>query len=143
VRMPERLDFAIVLPKLHVLTINELLGVFLGGVIVWANQFDCPEELTVDPNNVRSISGHLRHRPNPYAIMKMPFGPSATKLKFKKGQSQRTGTCYSKSLPPLMMRSISYLTCLMATARLTGVTPDLLLPSSNLISHRQPAPSVN
>jgi hypothetical protein len=31
----------------------------------------------------------------------------------------------------------------MAAARLTGVTPVLLLPSPNLNSHRHPLPSVN
>jgi hypothetical protein len=43
----------------------------------------------------------------------------------------------------LRMRSISYSASWIATARLTGVTPDLLLPSSSLISHRQTLSSVN
>jgi hypothetical protein len=41
------------------------------------------------------------------------------------------------------MRSISRLACLIATARLTVVDPDLFLPSSSRISHRHPMPSVN
>jgi hypothetical protein len=40
-------------------------------------------------------------------------------------------------------RSISYSAILIAAARLTGVTPDLFLPSANLISHRQTLSSVN
>ena len=46
-------------------------------------------------------------------------------------------------LPLFRMRSISRLACLIATARLTGVDPDLFLPSSSRISHRHPMPSVN
>jgi hypothetical protein len=41
------------------------------------------------------------------------------------------------------MRSISCSACLIATARLTGVTPDLPLPPVKLIFHCQPVPSVN
>ncbi len=40
-------------------------------------------------------------------------------------------------------RSISVSASLIAKARLTRVIPDLLLPSSNLTSHRQPVSSVN
>ena len=40
-------------------------------------------------------------------------------------------------------RSISVSASLIAKARLTRVVPDLLLPLSNLTSHRQPVSSVN
>ena len=39
--------------------------------------------------------------------------------------------------------SIRDLACLIATARLTGVTPAFFFPSPNLTSHRQPIPSSN
>jgi hypothetical protein len=56
----ERLDFTVALPKLNVVTVNELLGVLLRDFIVRADQFDCPEKPTIGPNNVRSIPDHLR-----------------------------------------------------------------------------------
>jgi hypothetical protein len=37
----ERLDFAVALPKLYVVAVNELLGVFLGRVVVRAEKLDC------------------------------------------------------------------------------------------------------
>jgi hypothetical protein len=39
--------------------------------------------------------------------------------------------------------SIRDLACLIASARLTGVTPAFFFPSPNLTSHRQPIPSSN
>jgi hypothetical protein len=58
VRVLEHRDFAVALPKLYVATVDQSLGVFLRGLIVRADQFDCPEKVTVDPNNVRSIPDH-------------------------------------------------------------------------------------
>jgi hypothetical protein len=62
--MLERLDFAIILPKLHLVAVSELLGVFFGDIIVWANKRYCSEKLSTYPKNVRPISGRLlRHAP--------------------------------------------------------------------------------
>jgi hypothetical protein len=61
----ERLDFAIVLPKLYVVIAYKALGVFFRELIVWASKRYRPEKATIYPNNVRPISGHLRPVPPP------------------------------------------------------------------------------
>jgi hypothetical protein len=63
VRVLERLDFAVALPKLHVVTVSEALGVFFRDIIVRANKFYRSDKVTVCPDHVRSISGHLRSPP--------------------------------------------------------------------------------
>jgi hypothetical protein len=52
-------DVAIALPKLYVVTINELPGVFLCGVIVGADKFDGPEKTAVRTDDIGSIFCHL------------------------------------------------------------------------------------
>jgi hypothetical protein len=63
---------AIALPKLHVMTVSEWLGVFFRGLIVWANKLYRPEKVTVYPNDVRPVirlcGFHTLGRPqSPYA----------------------------------------------------------------------------
>jgi hypothetical protein len=52
-------DAALALPKLYMVTIHELLGVFFGGVVVGADKLDGPHELAVNTDNASSILGHL------------------------------------------------------------------------------------
>jgi hypothetical protein len=54
----ECVDFAGPLPKLHVVTVNEVLGVFVRGVIIGAKKFDSPHELAVHTNDIRPAFGH-------------------------------------------------------------------------------------
>jgi hypothetical protein len=44
------LNPAVALPKLYVMTVNQVLGVLLGGVVVWADQLNRPEEMAVRTN---------------------------------------------------------------------------------------------
>jgi hypothetical protein len=74
--------------------------------------------------------------------------PELARLGFTEGHNlvveARVGT--TELLPAVAlfrMRSISRSACLIATARPTGVEPDLFLPSSSRISDRQPVPSVS
>jgi hypothetical protein len=53
-------DVAIALPKLYVVTINELPGVFFRGVIVGADEFDGPEKTAVRTDDIGSIFCHLQ-----------------------------------------------------------------------------------
>jgi hypothetical protein len=52
-------DVALALPKLDMVTIHELLGVFFGGVVVGADKLDRPHELAVNTDNASSVLGHL------------------------------------------------------------------------------------
>jgi hypothetical protein len=63
-------DLAVVLPKFDVMAVNELLGVFFGGVVVGADKLDCPEKTTFYPNNVCSISSHLT---GPFPVRELPL----------------------------------------------------------------------
>lgn len=54
----ERADFAVPLPKLDVVTVNEVLGVFFRGVIIGAKKFDSPRELAIHTNDIRAVFGH-------------------------------------------------------------------------------------
>jgi hypothetical protein len=67
----EGLDFAGTLPKLYVVTVSELLGMFLGGLFVSTEQIGCATNLTVCLNNVRSILGHFRSALTP--LLKADF----------------------------------------------------------------------
>ena len=60
--MLKRRDFALVLPKLYVMTINELTSVFYGGALIRATELDCPENVAILANDICSILCHLRHR---------------------------------------------------------------------------------
>jgi hypothetical protein len=59
---PEFFDLARALPQLYLVSECELLGVFLSGVIVRTEKFDCPDEMPVYANDVGSI---LCHRISP------------------------------------------------------------------------------
>jgi hypothetical protein len=52
-------DMAITLPKFDVVPANELPGVFFRGVVVRADQFDCPNKATVRTDDIGSIFCHL------------------------------------------------------------------------------------
>jgi hypothetical protein len=47
-------------PKLDIMTIDEVLGVFFRGVVIGADKFDRSRELAVLANDVRSILSHCR-----------------------------------------------------------------------------------
>jgi hypothetical protein len=47
-------DLTVALPKLYVMTIDELLGVFCRGLIVRAHKLDCSEEMPVTADNINS-----------------------------------------------------------------------------------------
>jgi hypothetical protein len=56
---PEGPYFAAELPKLYVVTVNELLCLLYGGLVVGGLKIDGLPETTVGPNNVRSILSHF------------------------------------------------------------------------------------
>jgi hypothetical protein len=58
--MLEYLYFAVALPKLYIMPVNELLGVFLGRVVVATEKLDCAGKTPVGPNDTCAILGHLR-----------------------------------------------------------------------------------
>jgi hypothetical protein len=62
-RMVESDDGTIPAPKLNVVTVDQLFGVFLGGFTVRTNQFDCPEKAPVFADNICPILGHPRPAP--------------------------------------------------------------------------------
>jgi hypothetical protein len=51
-------DVAVSLPKLYVVTVNELFGVFFGGVVIGTKKLYRSEEVAIAVNDIRSI---LRH----------------------------------------------------------------------------------
>jgi hypothetical protein len=55
-------DFAVALPKLDIVTVNELPGVLRRRIVIRTDKFDGPKEPTVDSDNERPIFGHLRCR---------------------------------------------------------------------------------
>jgi hypothetical protein len=79
----ERRHFALALPKLYVVTINKLLGIFFGGVVIGANKFDCPEKMAIYPNNIRPIISHSRLPMELTHHTEIPFCPSGPGLETK------------------------------------------------------------
>src|SRR3954470_2107549 len=122
---------AIKLPEFDVMTIDETLCVFFCCYVVGANKLDRPDEMTVLANDICPVLCHLRVPHLVWGSQKSLFVCSVPDSK-----------CRSYFLS-FRVRSISYSASLIANARLTGVTPDLFLPSPNLTSHRQPVSSVN
>ena len=57
-RVLERPDFAVALPKLNLVAVNELLGIFLSGVIVGTKKLYRSDEVAVRANDVRPILCH-------------------------------------------------------------------------------------
>ena len=55
----ERRDFAAKLPKLYVVTINQLLSAFLGCVIIAAVKINCLTEVTIFRDDVCPILDHF------------------------------------------------------------------------------------
>ena len=53
---------ALALPKLYVVTINELLGIFFGALVIRAQERDGPDELAIYSDYVGSIFWHLSPR---------------------------------------------------------------------------------
>jgi hypothetical protein len=49
---------AIKLPEFHVMTIDELFGVFLGGVVIGTNKLYRSDEVAVRANDERSVLCH-------------------------------------------------------------------------------------
>ena len=57
--MGESIDPSLALPKLDVITINELLGVFFRDLVIRTQQRDGPYELAIHADDVGSILWHL------------------------------------------------------------------------------------
>jgi hypothetical protein len=57
---------AVTAPKHYVVTVNELLGGFLRGVIVEAFKVNCPDEMVISANHVHPIFGRLRPPPEKF-----------------------------------------------------------------------------
>src|SRR5882672_7647559 len=55
----ERRNSAIMLPKLYIVTLDELLGIFQRGLIVGAHKSNCSADKTVFVHDVSSILGHI------------------------------------------------------------------------------------
>ena len=142
-------DEAFSAPKLDVVTIDQLPGAFGSIGVIVASEALIVDEMTIGSDRVGSIICHPRL---PAAGVLENIGPA---VEFQFRPQNDAGVCPVPNLKielggaalrhflSFRMRSISCSACLMATARLTGVTADLLLPSANLTSHRQPRPSVN
>ena len=52
-------DFAVALPKLHVVTVDELPGVRLRRIVIRTGKLDCAKKPAVYSDNERPIFGHL------------------------------------------------------------------------------------
>jgi hypothetical protein len=76
---PEGRDFAVALPKLHVVTVNELSGVLLRRIVITTDKFDYPKKPAIYPHNEGPIFGHLRCRshglPDWCAFLHNKFAP--------------------------------------------------------------------
>jgi hypothetical protein len=60
----ERRNSAIMLPKLYIVPLDELLGIFHRGLIVGAHKSNCSADKTVFVHDVSSILGHIGVTPN-------------------------------------------------------------------------------
>jgi hypothetical protein len=60
----ERRNSAIMLPKLYVVPLDELLGIFHRGLIVGAHKSNCSADKTVFVHDVSSILDHIGVTPN-------------------------------------------------------------------------------
>ena len=168
IRLAIKLGYhALALPKLDILAVDELLCGFNVRVDVRAIKLDRADKMAIVADDVNPIIGQLRHpaagsRPD-YAFTGIEWRLFGFRLETKTipavlshqtgpGEAALRGQWPSGTMgqPPmrrhflsLSTRSISVSASLIAKARLTRVIPDLLLPSPNLTSHRQPLPSVN
>jgi hypothetical protein len=50
----ERLYWALAFPKLYVVTLNKLLGMFCGQFFIWTNKSDCPNDVAILAENIRA-----------------------------------------------------------------------------------------
>ena len=55
----EGCESPLALPKFHVVTINEVLGVFLGSFVIWTKQFDGSDEATISADDICSVVRHV------------------------------------------------------------------------------------
>jgi hypothetical protein len=55
----ERRNSAIMLPKLYIVPLDELLGIFHRGLIVGAHKSNCSADKTVFVHDVSSVLGHI------------------------------------------------------------------------------------
>src|ERR1700722_3366316 len=60
----ERFDFAAQLPKLYIMAIYKLLGLFLGGFVVEAEKVHGPDDVIVRREKVSAILSHIRSAPS-------------------------------------------------------------------------------
>jgi hypothetical protein len=60
VRTQKRRDFAVKLPKLYVVAVNELPGLLFGVLVVFAEKFDGSENVAVMAHDVRAIVLHAQ-----------------------------------------------------------------------------------
>jgi hypothetical protein len=58
--MREALDFAITLPQLDIVSVDELLRVSLGAFVILTDKLDRPDKVAVRSDDVHSVFGHLR-----------------------------------------------------------------------------------
>jgi hypothetical protein len=142
-------------PELDRTAINQLPGPLDCVGIVIARERSEVDEMPVLSDGISPVIRHPRLATTGRSRNILPLGElqsahkiNALSVRFrtqKSNQDRKGGPTHFLSF---RMRSISYLAYLIASARLTGVTPDLFLPdlplpSENLTSHRQPLPSVN
>ena len=68
----ERRNSAIMLPKLYIVPLDELLGIFHRGLIVGAHKSNCSADKTVFVHDVSSILGHIGVTPKSLRTTSIP-----------------------------------------------------------------------
>ena len=118
----EQVYFAVALPKLDIVAVHQLLGGLLSGFIVRTDKFDCPEQVPIYPNGVRSIFSHFRLLTIGCVSHHVLGGISTPRTELLKrlfGVRLKGEMRTYFTSRPLGCESISYLASLIAIARLT------------------------
>jgi hypothetical protein len=140
-------DKTVAAPQFDIAAIDKTPGPLDRLGIIGAQQRLEPYKMPIKPDRINPVFRHPQSPPQNisgrnciHRFMAMSARYRTRKSHGMRAIGLRKPQAYALSLST---RSISDLASLMATTRLTGVAPILRLPSANLISHRQPAPSVN
>jgi hypothetical protein len=96
------------LPKLYVVTVNELPCGLFRGLVVGAHKLDCPANMTVLVQNVDPIFGHLRPpRTGNLSSTEIVYGLSGSGLetKLKRGGDNRKARDHTRQAAAWRCRS--------------------------------------
>ena len=87
----ERRNSAIMLPKLYIVPLDELLGIFHRGLIVGAHKSNCSADKTVFVHDVSSILGHIGGTPKSLrttSVRAVCLVPDSETLRFGLGEAK-------------------------------------------------------